>query len=167
MSSQILFTEAHWCSEGVVGFYYEHCGRRPVWVYVATVCKQIKYISASGAETAWHGKAIEDGELGMFVSIGQSSKHGVWFRDFHSPCGIVQDIVFQQWQSRRWYGRHRSGDLVVMTLLVPAPQAPQRPLSTAAEMSALEDFARDTQMLAIAQQEDWDDYQGMHGHQLI
>ena len=83
MSSQILFTEAHWCSEGVVGFRYDQCGRSPAWVYVATVRKQIKYISASGAETVWHGQAIEEGELGRFVSIGQRKKHRIWFSDFH------------------------------------------------------------------------------------
>ena len=101
MSSQILFTEAHWCSEGCVGFRYDQCGRSPAWVYVATVRRQIKYQSASGAETPWHGQAIEEGELGRFVSIGQRKKHGIWFRDFHSPCGIEQDMAVQQGEELR------------------------------------------------------------------
>ena len=137
MSSQILFTEAHWCSEGCVGFRYDQCDRSQAWVYVATVCKKIKYKSASGAETPWHGKAMEEGELGRFISIFEMKKHKIWFSDFQPPFGSEQDMVVQQWEELRWYGRHSSGDLVVMTLLVPAPQVPQRPLSTPAEMSAL------------------------------
>ena len=153
MSSRILFTEAHWCSEGLVGFLYKHTGRSPVLVYVATWCKQLKYISASGAESEWHGEACEHGELGRFVSTGQRKKHGILFRDFHSPWGVEQDIIFQQCEARKWEANHR-GDKVTMTLL---PLAPQRPLSTP-EMSALEDLPSvDTQRLAIAHQEDFDD----------
>ena len=117
MSCKWVFAEPNECEPCVVGFDYCHDGRRKVTVEVHVGNMQIRYTSATGIKTPWHGKASEKNEYGQWHQ-GQA-RHQITFKDFRSPFGCPQAITFSQVGPITWRGHHRNGDKVVIVLKNP------------------------------------------------
>ena len=112
-----LFQLANADEHGCLLWHYEHEGRAPVLVKTDVETKKIQYTNVSGEETDWHGECSE--RMHYDVEMGHVC-HQIRFEDFHSPHGILSNVVFTQVGPKCWRGRHpRNREVIHMTLMEP------------------------------------------------
>ena len=112
-----IFTLNRAEADGLLWFYYEHENRTPVLVQIDVVQKEVRYTSASGIATPFHGHCCErmqyDKEYGHVC-------HQIQLQDFHSPFGILTNQIVTQCGPHCWKGRHpRNREIIRMTRIRP------------------------------------------------
>ena len=98
---------------GVVCFAYLHDGRRECKVKIDVKTGGMQYVSYTGLETEWHGKAWEvnaecEGRHGVKI-------HQIVLQGLHSPYGIPTTIRFKQCGRKTWKATGRRGDTIYLT----------------------------------------------------
>ena len=120
----VLLSPPYCAVPGILQFDYGHEGR--AWVRIEVNCEtdEIRYTSASGRSTEWHGEMRERHPFRpglFFLQPDRSPRHQIMLLDFHSPYGFQHRLCLSQVSPFTWAGQHDviTTDRIVMTLIQP------------------------------------------------
>ena len=124
----VLLSPPYCAVPGIIQFDYGHEGR--AWVRIEVNCEtdEIRYTSASGRSTEWHGEMRERHPFRpglFFLQPDRSPRHQIMLLDFHSPYGFEHRLCLSQVSPFTWAGQHDviTTDRIVMTLIQPGYNA--------------------------------------------
>ena len=102
--------------DGLLWFHYEHEGRKAIVLQAHVVRKNLRYISASGVRTEFHGECSERYHYSREYGY---DCHQIILQ-FHSPQGNSHTVVFTQVGPKCWKGRHPvTREFIHITLFQP------------------------------------------------
>ena len=105
----VLLSPRYCAVPGILQFDYCHEGR--AWVRIEVNCEtdEIRYTSASGRSTEWHGEMRERHPFRpdlIFLQPDRSPRHQIMLLDFHSPYGFQHRLCLSQVSPFTWAGQH-------------------------------------------------------------
>ena len=126
MPRQTLLHQKFATHDSVLDFDYKHShavmGDVRKWVKVSVYLNDMKldYQNVSGERTGPHGEVAERNHFSEKSHLElRGHEHQILFRDFHSPHGYEQNMLFIQVGPYTWKAKHRTGALVWIVLRKP------------------------------------------------
>ena len=124
MPRQTLFQQKFATHDSVLDFDYKHVhevmGVDRKWVKVSVYLNDmtLDYQNVSGERTGPHGEVAERGCLSDTSHL-ELKGHEILIREFHSPHGYEQNMLFKQVGPFTWKSKHRTGATVFLVLRKP------------------------------------------------
>ena len=109
VNHDVLLSPRYCAVPGILQFDYCHEGR--AWVRMEVNCDtdEIRYTSASGRSTEWHGEMRERHPFRpglFFLQRDRRPCHEIMLLDFHSPYGFEHRLCLSQVSPFTWAGQH-------------------------------------------------------------